>query len=149
MPLSCGMRCCYTRRATDRRLTNPVIPDVNRRMAQPGVIHPQAQWEYDDIKIRGNYSQRAAAAMAWGDAVLASRTGSVAQLLPSDVHPNGSLFKAKSIVKALFRAPTTGVAVVAEYGHGPCVDVFAVDVFGSPWWHGSSPEVRAGGLLPP
>ena len=113
-------------------------------MTTPGTVHPQAAWEYGDIKSKGNYSQRAAAAVAWTDAVLASRLGDVRSLIRGQVYPNGRLFKA---VYPVGNA-ATGVGVVAVYGHAHCVDVFACDVSGSSWWHTTSPEVRAGGLLP-
>ena len=117
-------------------------------MPTSGSIHPQAQSEYADIKARGNSVQRVVTAVAWADAVLASRQGDVRSLMRSLVYPNGRLFKSEHALSGLFGGQTLGVAVVGVYGHADCVDVLACDVSASPWWHGSSPEVRAGGLLP-
>lgn len=118
-------------------------------MPTPGTIHPIADFEYGDIKSKGNYSQRAAAVAAWSDALLASHLGDVTSLIKSHVHQNGKLFKAVYTVSSMVGNAVTGVAVVGVYGHADCVDAFACDVSGSPWWHGTSPEVRAGGRLPP
>lgn len=118
-------------------------------MPTPGQVNVKAKLEYADIKARGNYSQRTAAAVAWEDAVLASRMGDVKSLARGQVMPNGRLFNAVYTLGSIFGGATLGMAVVGMYGHADCVDVLACDVSASPWWHGSSPEYRAAGLLPP
>lgn len=110
-------------------------------------IDPDAQWEYDDVQARGNYTQQVVVALAWADAVEASMIGSVHQLRRGAAFSRGTVFVAEQDLTHVNGRQVIGTAVVGRNSVSGRVEVLACDVLASPWWHGTSPELRAGHRL--
>ena len=116
-------------------------------MPNSHVVHPDAEAEFDDIQNTTGLrtTQKVAAAAAWQDALTASLRNTVSGLRRGAVFQLGPVYVAEyPPVKSLFGSGTKAAAVVAVNTATGRVEVLACDVAGSPWWHGSSPEGRAG-----
>lgn len=117
-------------------------------MGYPNHCHPEARKEFVDIAYSGTAMESLLAAEAWVEAVEACVKCSTAGIRRLRKIPNrGELYFATSTTTSA----QIGVAIVAVYGgggNGPSWDVFASDVTGHSFWHGSDPADRSEQRLP-
>ena len=120
-------------------------------MCLPNFTHPQAVTEYTAIRTgsaksgkRATTSQLVALAAAKIDALLACKSGSLSSLTLAKSNARGDIY----FLERRAGLTTTAHASVALYAGERCMDIYALDVSGSGWWHAPpDPDLRALRLL--